>query len=298
LKRILVIKKRAAPIADHAMERVEAWASPHGIEVVDGDGPEHGQGHDEREAATPDVDLVVVLGGDGTFLAAVRNLDGREVPMLGVNLGALGFLTEISLEELEEALDAFRRGGLGLERRLMLAGTVEPSGRTFAVLNDVVVNKGALARISELEVFVDGRYLASYRADGLIIATPTGSTAYNLSAGGPIVSPGLKSILIAPICPHAMTHRPIIIDSQSEVEIRLCEKNGEVYVTLDGQEGIELHEGDRVVVRRSASDAVMACSPSRDYFSVLRSKLKWAEQHELKKQFDCSSGTGEGEGTK
>jgi NAD+ kinase len=288
LKRILVIKKRAAPIAVHAMERVEAWAKPLGIEVVDGDGPSSGEG------VSQDTDLVVVLGGDGTFLAAVRNLDGREIPMLGVNLGALGFLTEISLEELEGELDAFRRGELQLERRLMLGGTVEPSGRTFTVLNDVVVNKGALARISELEVFVDGRYLASYRADGLIIATPTGSTAYSLSAGGPIVSPDLTSILIAPICPHGMTHRPIIIGGDSVVEIRLCEKNGEVYVTLDGQEGIELHEGDRVVVRRSPSDALMACSPSRDYFSVLRSKLNWAEQHELKKQFDCSIGPGNG----
>ncbi len=275
------------------MGRIEVWAKPHGVEVVDGDdpgsSPDSGPGPSVDGHCPVDADLVVVLGGDGTFLAAVRHLGGRETPMLGVNLGALGFLTEVALEELEEALDAFRRGELKYERRLMLSCSVKPGGRTFTVLNDVVVNKGALARISELEVWVNGRYLANYRADGLIIATPTGSTAYTLSAGGPIVSPDLTSILIAPICPHAMTHRPIIIGGDAEVEIRLCQKNGEVYVTLDGQEGIELQEGNRVVVRRSPSDALLACSPSRDYFSVLRSKLKLAEQHELKKQFDCDA---------
>jgi NAD+ kinase len=201
------------------------------------------------------VDLLVVLGGDGTLLSAVRALDGCLVPVLGVNLGYLGFLTEISLE----------RGG-------------RPLGQ-YRVFNDVVLSKGALARISDLEVRVGGRYLTNYKADGLIVATPTGSTAYSLSAGGPIVSPGLPAIVLTPISPHTLTHRPILLEDSVEVEVRLVSKNGDVYLTLDGQEGFELQADDVVRVRKADPSVLLVRSTSRDYYEVLRTKLMWGGRY-------------------
>lgn len=275
LQTICVFRKHDTPQADGLAAEIRRWAGERSVAVLDGE---------ELEAGSRP-DLLVVLGGDGTFLSAVRRLDGQKVPVLGVNLGSLGFLTEITVEELFPMLELLADGEPTLERRMTLSGELVRDGRVlraFHVFNDVVVSKGALARISEVEVSVDGRFLTNYRADGLIVSTPSGSTAYNLSAGGPIVSPWLSSILVAPICPHAMTHRPILLGGEAQVEMRICAKNGELYVTLDGQEGEELEEGDRICVRKGESDVLLVRSPDRDYFSLLRSKLMWGGRNDLK----------------
>lgn len=279
LTKLCVLRKHDTPVADAVAGRLALWGEANGVSVLDADDP-------AVCLADAGVDLLVVLGGDGTFLSAVRRVGGLPIPLLGVNLGFLGFLTEISLPELFPTLDAFLLGPIPVESRMTLECVLSRSDgqtRRFQVLNDVVLSKSALARISELAVHVDGVYLTHYRADGVIVSTPTGSTAYSLSAGGPIVSPRLPSLLITPICPHTMSHRPILLPPDAEVCIELCERNGEVYVTLDGQEGMAFDEGDRVCVRRGAADVLFVRSPARDYFGVLRSKLNWGGQRLSKK---------------
>lgn len=275
---LATFRKKTSPRADQVAEELAAWAAGRDVTVL---GEEALAG---RLAAglAPGVDLLVVLGGDGTLLSAVRALDGHPVPLLGVNLGTLGFLAEITVAELFPTLEGFLRGETTLEARASLRATVERGGRilgSYRVLNDVVVNKGALARICELEVTVDGRVLTTYKADGLIVATPTGSTAYSLSAGGPLVSPDLPATILSPICPHTLTQRPILLKDTSVIEILLGAKNGEVYLTLDGQEGFELDEGDRVRVVASRRKVLLLRSPARDYYQVLRTKLMWGGRY-------------------
>ncbi len=277
LQTIAVFRKQTSPQADEIALGLRRWAEERSIRVLDE------SGFAERVAAGGDgLDLVVVLGGDGTLLAAVRALEGCEVPLLGVNLGSLGFLTELTLSELYTALDRVLAEGMSLDPRTTLEGDVVRNGRVlrrFRVLNDVVVNKGALARICDLEVRVDGAYLTNYRGDGLIVSTPTGSTAYSLSAGGPIVTPDLPAVMLTPICPHTLTMRPILLADVREVEIRLVSKNGDVYLTLDGQEGVELDEGDLVRVVKGRSRALLVRSAERDYYQVVRTKLMWGGCH-------------------
>jgi NAD+ kinase len=221
-------------------------------------------------------DLLVVLGGDGTLLAAARLLGGRQTPILGVNLGAMGFMTEIRQEELDEALDLTLLGKARIVERMRLAADFHSGGEVipYVVLNDVVVTKSALARIFDLRITVDDKYMNTLRADGLIVATPTGSTAYNLSAGGPIMHPQTKGLVITPICPHMMTNRPIVVPSTVKIEFELLE-DAPVYVTFDGQEGHEMHEGDRIVAAACDKPVLMIKSPSRTYFEVLRQKLHY-----------------------
>jgi NAD+ kinase len=278
LRTIAVFRKKTTPLAQEVGRGLAAWAEARAVTVLDEDAL--------RERALRNrcvgVDLVVVLGGDGTLLSAVRALDGCEVPVLGVNLGYLGFLTEISLDELYPTLERITQGQTTLEPRMTLAGTVEREGTVvcrYQVLNDVVVNKGTLARISELEVRVNGLYVTNYKADGLIVATPTGSTAYSLSAGGPIVSPNLPSMVLNPICPHTLTHRPILLEDSACIEVRLVSKNGEVFLTLDGQEGFELQEGDVLRAAKGERRVILVQSPNRDYFQVLRTKLMWGGRY-------------------
>ncbi len=274
LQTIALYRKKTTPTADRVAREVRAWAEQRGLRVL---GEEALAEHIARGGCSG-VDLLVVLGGDGTLLSAVRALDGCEVPVLGVNLGRLGFLTEIALDELYPALERVLAGEIRPEPRTMLACSVERGGRVVAahlVLNDVVLNKGALARISDFSVQVDGCRVSTYRSDGFIVATPTGSTAYNLSAGGPIVSPNLAAFVLTPICPHTLTHRPILVPDSAAVEICLEFKNGEVYLTLDGQQGVELEEGDVVRVAKAARRVLLVRSPERDFFQVLRSKLHW-----------------------
>jgi len=226
-------------------------------------------------------DLLVVLGGDGTLIGMADRIAvaGSDVPILGVNFGSLGFLTEITLPELYDALEATLEGRATIELRAMLAARTSRDNLPFAdhiVLNDIVITKGALSRIIEITVSVGEDTVTRFRADGLIIASPTGSTAYNLAAGGPIVHPAVDAMLLTPIAPHTLTNRPVVIPASSEVHVRpIMEDGDEVYVTFDGQSGFALQPGDLVSVRRAPRPLRIVKSANRTYFDVLREKLKW-----------------------
>jgi NAD+ kinase len=226
-------------------------------------------------------DLVVVLGGDGTLISVARLVGNREVPILGVNLGSLGFLTEITLDELYPALESCLSGDYRVSERMMLRAGIVRNGeeiQTHRVLNDVVINKGALARIVDLETTVSGGYLTTFKADGLIISTPTGSTGYSLAAGGPIIHPALECLVVTPICPHTLTNRPIVVDAGATVTVTLKSTHEDVFITLDGQVGMELKPGDSIRVERAEHRTRLVVSRSKDYFEVLRTKLKWGER--------------------
>ena len=231
-------------------------------------------------ADPPEVDLVVVLGGDGTLLSVARNQAGA-APILGVNMGTLGFLTEVNRTELFPSLVRVLAGEYELlERSLLQVSLVRaagPQNGTFAVLNDVVVNKSALARIIRMSVHVDGRPIAVYRADGLIVSTPTGSTAYNLSAGGPIIEPSLGVVVLTPICPHTLSMRPIVVPDRSVIEITLESPEEEVFLTLDGQEGLSLSHGDRVRIEVANEPVRLIKVAERTFYDSLREKLGWGE---------------------
>jgi len=235
----------------------------------------------EEETRIPDtVDLVVVLGGDGTLLGAARKVGRYGLPILGVNLGGLGFLTETPLKRLYKHMERLISGEMEVETRLMLEASVlrdDGDKCRLAVLNDAVINKGALARIIDLRVSIDGRFLTTFRADGLIVSSPTGSTGYNLSAGGPILYPNLEALILTPICPFTLTQRPIILPDTSVIEITMGEDSEEVTITFDGQVGFDLMENDRVVVSKSEKKLKLIKSPDQDYFDILRTKLKWGE---------------------
>ena len=226
-------------------------------------------------------EMLVVLGGDGTLLSVARLIKGREVPILGVNLGSMGFLSEVTIEEMFPVLEQVLDGNYRIDRRLMLKARIlrqDACIKEQSLLNDVVINKSALARILTLEVRVDGNYLTTFQADGLILSTPTGSTAYSLAAGGPIIYPSLASILLAPICPHTLTNRPIILPVESTVEVTLRSEERDAYITLDGQVGLPFLENDVAKIQQSDYTVPLIKSAFRDYFEVLRTKLKWGER--------------------
>lgn len=234
---------------------------------------------EERPVIPEEVEFVIVLGGDGTLLGAARRVAGYRVPILGVNLGGLGFLTEIPLKRLYPVMEKMIEGRLEVESRLMLETRVIRGNEEvcrFMVLNDVVINKGALARIIDLDVHIDDQFLTTYRADGLIVSTPTGSTAYNLSAGGPIVYPTMSSFILTPICPFALTNRPIILPDSATIYMTLTRKSEErVSLTFDGQVGFDLRHADRVAVSKSGEKIRLIKSPDQSYFEILREKLGW-----------------------
>ena len=234
-----------------------------------------------REDFPSHVEMVIVLGGDGTLLSVARMVWSHGIPILGVNFGSLGFLTEISLEEIYPVLERVLRGDYGTNPRDVLRVSVVRKGKQlaeFTVLNDAVINKGALARIIELEITIDEEYLTTFQSDGLIISTPTGSTAYNLSAGGPIVYPSLHNLIITPICPHTLTNRPIVIPNHVRVRAILKSRQEEVTLTLDGQQGFPLECEDVVEVQKAEGQILLIQSPYRHYFRLLREKLKWGER--------------------
>ena len=227
-------------------------------------------------------DLVVVLGGDGTLISVARLVGDREVPILGVNLGSLGFLTEVTLDELYPALESCLSGDYRVSERMMLRASVERDGieiESHQVLNDVVINKGALARIVDLMTTVNGSWLTTFKSDGLIISTPTGSTGYSLSANGPIIHPALASISITPICPHTLTNRPLVVGADARISITLDSMDEAVFLTLDGQVGVKLICGDVVQICRAEHPTRLIQSRSKDFFEVLRTKLKWGERY-------------------
>jgi NAD+ kinase len=224
-----------------------------------------------------DSDLLITFGGDGTLLSVARHAPDH-VPILGVNMGTLGFLTEIRLEEFPAVLERVLAGDYVVESRVAFDVVVEgPSanGGTYRVLNDAAINKAALARIIEMRVTVKGLFVSRFRADGLIVATPTGSTAYNLSAGGPIVYPTMGAMIITPICPHMLTNRPIVLPDELDIEIGIVTEGQEIILTLDGQEGFSLSDRDRVCIKKSDQRVLLVQSPDKNYFDVLRAKLKW-----------------------
>ncbi|MGD0962380.1 MAG: NAD(+)/NADH kinase [Candidatus Acidiferrales bacterium] len=234
-----------------------------------------------RDALAEKIDLLIVLGGDGTLLSATRALGGHKVPILAVNLGGLGFLTSVTREELYPVLERVLAGEHETSERMMLAAEIvrnnEIAERQVA-LNDAVINKAALARMLDFDLYVDRAQVGRYRADGLIVATPTGSTAYSLAAGGPVVHPQLDAFVITPICPHMLTNRPLVIPDTARVEIDIAAAEEPVYLTLDGQVGFELEPRDRVVITKSPGRVAFVQSPQKTYFEVLRNKLRWGER--------------------
>ena len=234
-----------------------------------------------REEMGRSAELVLVLGGDGTLIHAARMVRGRAVPILGVNLGSLGFLTEVPRSDVFARLSETLSGRARLHTRMKLACRLHRGGEVVLedeVLNDVVINKGALARIADHEVSLDGQFMTTFKSDGVIIATPTGSTAYALAAGGPILHPALECAVVAPICPHALTQRPFVVPGDQVVNVVLRSEVADMYLTLDGQAGHSLQQGDRLEVWRSPNRTVLVSNPNIDYFGILRQKLHWGER--------------------
>ncbi len=235
----------------------------------------------DKQEMVKKADLIIVLGGDGTLLSIARMVERPEVPIFGVNLGGLGFITEIAAGELEPLLDKTLAGNYSVEKRMTLEFKVhsEKGGSNkFRVLNDGVITKGARSKIISLETYVGNEFLCTYRSDGLIISTPTGSTAYSLAAGGPILYPSLGVIALSPICPHTLTNRPIVVSSKSTIRVTLRSAGDTVILTPDGQEGLLLNNGDVVEVRDYGVPVSLVKAPSRSYFEILRNKLKWGER--------------------
>jgi NAD+ kinase len=225
-------------------------------------------------------DVLLVLGGDGTMLNAARLAGERGIPILGVNMGGLGFLTEVRLEHLYPSLDRVFANEYVLDERLMLRTHVHRHGETVAkgvVLNDVVIGKGTLARMIELRIAIQGQFVTNLRGDGLIVSTPTGSTAYSLSAGGPIINPAVQSLILTPVCPHTLTHRPLIVPENVEIDVTLTSRDDGAMATLDGQVGISLTQGDSVVMTTSEHRTRLIRFPESSYYDVLREKLKWGD---------------------
>lgn len=223
-------------------------------------------------------DLIITLGGDGTLLRAIRMLKGKDIPILGVNLGGLGFLTEISSGKLYSTLDNVLSGRYELDERMSLEATLWRKERRIissSALNDCVITKGVLSRLIRLETFIGKEYVTTYAADGLIISTPTGSTAHSLSAGGPIICSDMEAIILTPICPHTLSNRPIIISGEEEIRIKVVSSHPDIGLTLDGQEVIPLKESDTVAVKKSSLKVKLIVSRRKNYYQVLRKKLKW-----------------------
>jgi NAD+ kinase len=260
------------------------WLEARGIKVFY-DTETAGALHDsakgiERDQVAKNSQLLLVLGGDGTLLAAARVAAPLDIPILPINMGSLGFLTSFKLEEMYPALEETLAGRLPSSERVMLDVELEREGQIVerqTVLNEAVINKGALARMIEVELLIDGEFVCRYRVDGLIVATPTGSTAYSLSAGGPIVHPSVESWVITPICPHTLSDRPVVIRDSSEVEIDLSAGTESVFLTLDGQTGIPMQPADRVRMTRAAERLKLIQPQKKSYFEILHSKLKWGE---------------------
>jgi NAD+ kinase len=234
-----------------------------------------------RNEMPSQVDLLVVLGGDGTLLAAARALNRKPVPILAVNLGGLGFLTVITREELYPTLELVLAGNFKTERRVQIEGALVRADEvisSFLALNDVVLNKGAIARILDFDVLVNGRFISTYKSDGLIVSTPTGSTAYSLAAGGPIVTPAVEAFVVTPICAHTLTNRPLVLPDSVQIEVVVKSQREVAYLTVDGQMGIATHSDDAVRLKKASSCVEIIQPPNKDYFEILRQKLKWGER--------------------
>jgi NAD+ kinase len=282
IRTVGVAIKAGAPRAEAAARDLAKWLAPRGVRVLyDPDaGAVVGETGVSREDLAREADLLVVLGGDGTLLAVARAVGARTVPILGINLGTLGFLAEVSVDEMEPALERALAGEMRVEARLRLEVEHRRGGRVLnchRALNDAVV-AGLRSRLIDLETRADGQLVSTYHADGLIVSTPTGSTAYSLSAGGPILLPGLEAFVLTPICPHTLTQRPVVMPAEVCLELEARAPSGEVQLTVDGQEEARLEPGDRVHVRRSEHPVHLLSPPQRSRFEVLRTKLRWGQR--------------------
>jgi NAD+ kinase len=287
IKRIGIVLKPNQPDALRTVCELVTWLDKRGLTLVGTPEIERGRIQAETGCAveeTPpeelaaNVDLILVLGGDGTMIATSRMLADHEVPVLGVNYGGLGYLAEFRIEELYQALESILSGNFRLDKRVMLDVELRRKDELITrnrVLNDVVINKSALARIIEIDAHLNEHFVNSFRADGLIISTPTGSTAYNLSAGGPVIFPSMNAVVITPICPFTLSNRPIVVPDVATIELLLKTDQEEVTLTLDGQVGFSLKVGDRVVIRKSSVTFNLVQPSNRNYFDVLRDKLRW-----------------------
>ena len=285
MKTIGIAAKTTAPPALAYAQEIATGLRKRGLEILFDDDTARLLDGDTKAMPKSELgkhsDLLITFGGDGTLLSVARHAPDH-VPIIGVNMGTLGFLTEIRVEELPAVLDRALEGDYFVEPRVTF--TVSVSGpdrdpdRRYRVLNDVAINKSAVARIIEMRVSVAGLFVSTFRGDGMIIATPTGSTAYNLSAGGPIIYPTMGAVVLTPICPHMLTNRPIVLPDELDIEIGMLTPDArDIWLTMDGQEGFEISDADRVFVRKSDERVLLVQSPEKNYFDVLRNKLKWGE---------------------
>ena len=287
IKRVGIVLKPHQPQALKTICELTLWLGQRGIELAGGpeierETIEHETGCSvaqvESEKLAAAVDLVLVLGGDGTMIATARMIGDEEVPVLGVNYGSLGYLTEFRIEELYDALEMILADNYRLDKRVMLAVELFRGADLVTrnrVLNDVVINKSALARIIEIEAYLNKQFVSSFRADGLIVSTPTGSTAYNLSAGGPIIFPSMNAMVVTPICPFTLSNRPLVVPDDAVIELLMKTDQEDVSLTLDGQVGFPLMVDDRIVIRKSRTTFNLIQPSNRNYFDVLRDKLRW-----------------------
>ena len=271
-RRVGIVPKKSSAEASETAVYVERFLRQKGVEVLL-----------DEEAIGRDADLVVVLGGDGTLIHAAHLLKGRDAPILGVNMGSLGFMTEVPQSGMYAALDMVLAGQATVSPRMKLrvhlhrGGSADGPELDAEVLNDAVISKGALSQMAELDTSYGNTFVTTYKADGVIVATPTGSTAYSLAANGPIVYPTMRGVIVTPICPHMLTQRPIVLPEDPLVNIVLL-NDAKVYLSLDGQTGVPLARGDRVEVRPSPNRVLLVRNPQFDFFGILRTKLRWGER--------------------
>lgn len=282
-KSIGILTKPKSPEMKSTLEGVVTWLRERAISVLldtTSAALLNERGGIQKTQLAGQADVLLVLGGDGTILSAARLAADRSIPILGVNMGGLGFLTEVRLDDLFESLERVFDNDFALDERLMLQTHVHRHGETVArgiVLNDVVISKGTLARMIELRISIQGQFVTNLRADGLIIGTPTGSTAYSLSAGGPIINPAVQALILTPISPHTLTHRPLIVPENVEIEVTLTSRDDGAMATLDGQVGIAITQGDTAVIQSTDRRTKLIRFPESHYYEVLREKLKWGD---------------------
>jgi len=287
IKRLGIVLKPHQPQALKTLCELTLWLGQRAIELVGGPEIERERIEHETGCAVDQVeshrlatavDLMLVLGGDGTMIATARLIGDEEVPVLGVNYGGLGFLTEFRIEELYSGLEMILAGNYRLDKRVMLDVELRRGEQMVTanrVLNDVVINKSALARIIEIDAYLNQQFVSSFRSDGLIVSTPTGSTAYNLSAGGPIIFPSMNAVVVTPICPFTLSNRPLVVPDSAVIELFMKSDQEDITLTLDGQVGIPLTMNDCVVIRKSRTTFNLIQPSNRNYFDVLRDKLRW-----------------------
>jgi NAD+ kinase len=280
VKRIGIVVK-ADPDVGLKADELENWLQARNVDTIrrESHPPHYGRRQRKDQQAPGDLFCVLVLGGDGTFLSAVRWVGNQKIPIMGVKFGEVGFLAETAEERLYPVVESIISGNFVTQPRMRLLVKVVRQGRERAsetVLNDVVINKGALARLAHIETFVDDRYLTTYRADGLILSTPTGSTAYSLAAGGPVIHPAVPAIIMTPICPFTLTNRPLIIPDAATVSIKLEKSSADIILTFDGQLGLEIDDRDTISVTKGPHPIYMIAEPDQHYFDVLKAKLRWS----------------------